>query len=73
MGAVDAPLTTTTTPEIKDAEGKGEIILLVEDDEALRESISSYLGLHGYKVLRHRMEPKRRTSRASMQDRFTCS
>jgi CheY-like chemotaxis protein len=49
--AVDAPLTTTITPEIKDAEGQGEIILLVEDDEALRESISTYLNLHGYKVL----------------------
>ncbi len=49
--AVDMPLTTTITPEIKDAEGQGEIILLVEDDEALRESISTYLGRHGYKVL----------------------
>jgi PAS domain S-box-containing protein len=49
--AVDAPLTTTITPEIKDAEGHGEIVLLVEDDDALRESISTYLDLHGYKVL----------------------
>jgi two-component system cell cycle sensor histidine kinase/response regulator CckA len=49
--AVDMLLTTTITPEIKDAEGQGEIILLVEDDEALCESISTYLGLHGYKVL----------------------
>jgi two-component system cell cycle sensor histidine kinase/response regulator CckA len=49
---VDAPLTTIITPEIKDAEGHGEIVLLVEDDEALRESISTYLGLHGYKVLK---------------------
>jgi PAS domain S-box-containing protein len=50
--AVDAPLTTTTiTLEIKDAEGHGETILLVEDDEALRESISVYLDMHGYKVL----------------------
>jgi nitrogen-specific signal transduction histidine kinase/CheY-like chemotaxis protein len=49
--AVDAPLTTTITPEIKKAEGQGEIILLVEDEEALRESISTYLSLHGYKVL----------------------
>ena len=49
--AVDAPLTTTVTPEIKDLKGQGEIILLVEDDEALRESVSTYLDLHGYKVL----------------------
>jgi len=49
--AVDAPLTTTITPEIKEAEGQGETILLVEDDDALRESIFTYLNLHGYKVL----------------------
>jgi two-component system, cell cycle sensor histidine kinase and response regulator CckA len=49
--AVDAPLTTTITPEIIAAEGQGEIILLVEDEETLRESISTYLELHGYKVL----------------------
>jgi CheY-like chemotaxis protein len=49
--AVDAPLTTTTTLEIKKSEGRGEIILLAEDEEALRESISTYLGLHGYRVL----------------------
>jgi two-component system, cell cycle sensor histidine kinase and response regulator CckA len=49
--AVDAPLTTTITPEFKEAEGQGEIILLVEDEEALRESVSTYLDLHGYKVL----------------------
>lgn len=50
--AVDSPLTTTITPEIKDGEGRGEQILLVEDDEALRESISTYLNLHGYEVLK---------------------
>jgi signal transduction histidine kinase/ActR/RegA family two-component response regulator len=48
---VDAPLTTTITPVIKEAEGQGEIILLVEDEEGLRESISTFLDLHGYKVL----------------------
>jgi PAS domain S-box-containing protein len=51
LPAVDAPLTTITTSEIKDAEGHGEIVLLVEDDDALRESISTYLDLHGYEVL----------------------
>ncbi len=48
---VDAPLAATVTPEINNAEGQGEIILLVEDEAALRESISTYLNLHGYKVL----------------------
>jgi PAS domain S-box-containing protein len=51
MPAVDAPVTATITPEITDAEGQGEVILVVEDDEALRESISTFLDLHGYKVL----------------------
>jgi two-component system cell cycle sensor histidine kinase/response regulator CckA len=51
LPAVDSPLTTIITPKIKDAEGRGETILLIEDDEALRESISTYLNLHGYKVL----------------------
>ncbi len=49
--AVNAPLTTTFTPDIKHGEGRGEKILLVEDDEALRESISTYLNRHGYEVL----------------------
>jgi PAS domain S-box-containing protein len=49
--AVDAPLTAAITPEITEAEGQGETILLVEDEAALRESISTYLSLHGYKVL----------------------
>jgi len=49
---VDAPLTrTTVTPPIVCTGGKGEIILLVEDDDCLRESISTYLDLNGYKVL----------------------
>jgi CheY-like chemotaxis protein len=49
--AVDKPLTATITPEVKNTEGKSETILLVEDEEALRASISAYLTLHGYKVL----------------------
>jgi nitrogen-specific signal transduction histidine kinase len=49
--AVDAPLTMTITPEVQKYEGRGETILLVEDEDALRESMSAYLGLHGYKVL----------------------
>jgi CheY-like chemotaxis protein len=51
LPAIDAPLTAIIAPKIKDAEGHGETVLLVEDDEALRESISTYLNLHGYKVL----------------------
>jgi CheY-like chemotaxis protein len=51
MPVVNAPVTATVTPDIKDGEGRGEKILLVEDDEALRESISTYLTLHGYEVL----------------------
>ncbi len=49
--ANDAPLTASIKPAIKTAEGQGETILLAEDEDALRESISTYLGLHGYKVL----------------------
>jgi DNA-binding NtrC family response regulator len=44
-------LATTLTPETTEAEGQGETILLVEDEDALRESIATYLDLHGYKVL----------------------
>jgi CheY-like chemotaxis protein len=51
LPAVDAPLTAIITPEIKDAEGQGETILLAEDDDALREAISSYLKVRGYIVL----------------------
>jgi len=51
LPAVDKPLTTTITPEVKSTEGRGETILLVEDEEALRESISTYLSLHGFEVL----------------------
>ena len=49
--AVDAPLTMTITPETQQCEGHGEIILLVEDEDALRESMSAYLNQHGYKVI----------------------
>jgi PAS domain S-box-containing protein len=51
LPAVESPVTATITPEIKKCEGQGETILLAEDDTALRESISEYLNLHGYKVL----------------------
>jgi PAS domain S-box-containing protein len=51
LPAVEAPLTTTVVPAIIQTEGKGETILLAEDDNALREAISAYLNLHGYTVL----------------------
>ena len=35
LPAVDAPLTTTITPEITKAEGQGETILLAEDDAGI--------------------------------------
>ena len=51
LPAVDALLTALVIPEIKDAEGNGEVILLVDDDNALRKPIAEYLSMHGYKVL----------------------
>jgi CheY-like chemotaxis protein len=49
--ATEAPLTTTPAIEVKEVKGQGEAILLVEDEEALREVISAYLDMHGYTVL----------------------
>ncbi len=51
LPTVDAPLTTTITPEGNQANCPGETILLAEDDNALREAISSYLKVRGYTVL----------------------
>ncbi len=51
LPAVDAPLTTVVIPEITDADGHGEVILLVDDENALRGPISDYLSMHGYYVL----------------------
>ena len=51
LPALDAPLTRSITPAVTRCEGQGETVLLVEDDGALRESISAYLMQHGYEVL----------------------
>jgi PAS domain S-box-containing protein len=51
LPAVDAPVTASTTPEIREVDGHGEVILLVEDEELLRKSICEFLAVHGYKVL----------------------
>jgi CheY-like chemotaxis protein len=51
LPAVGEAVPLTITSEITEAEGKGETILLAEDEDALRESISAYLGQHGYIVL----------------------
>ena len=72
--AVDAPVTATITPEIKDAEGQGEVILLVEDDEALRESISTYpRSAWIQSTWEHRMDPRHCPSRTNTQNRFRFS
>jgi CheY-like chemotaxis protein len=51
LPAVEATLTPTIAPKLTEAEGQGETILLAEDEDALRESISTYLDQHGYVVL----------------------
>jgi PAS domain S-box-containing protein len=51
LPAIQAALTPTVTQEITKAEGQGETVLLAEDENALRESISTYLNQHGYNVL----------------------
>jgi CheY-like chemotaxis protein len=55
LPAIEALLTTTTTtPEITKCEGQGGTILLAEDNDGLREAISTYLNQHGYIVLEAR-------------------
>ena len=51
LPAVEAPLTATVVPAINHTEGRGETVLLAEDDDALREAISAYFNVHGYTVL----------------------
>jgi CheY-like chemotaxis protein len=38
-------------PLVQAAQGKGQTVLVVEDEAPLRESIADYLGSHGYKIL----------------------
>ena len=49
--AIKAPLTSVATPESTLEEGKGETLLLVEDDSMVREAIFAYLTQHNYRVL----------------------
>jgi two-component system, cell cycle sensor histidine kinase and response regulator CckA len=49
--AVDEAVTEVEPDKATPAGGKGETILLAEDEDALRESIAAYLMQHGYNVL----------------------
>jgi len=50
--AVDEALTEVESEQVMSVGGNGETILLAEDEDALRESISDYLVQHGYNVLK---------------------
>jgi len=52
--AVDEAITETEVDEAVSVAGKGETILVAEDEDALRESIGAYLAQHGYNVLKAR-------------------
>jgi CheY-like chemotaxis protein len=49
--AVEGPPEAAFEAPLDAVEGKGETVLLAEDEDALRESISEYLTMHGYNVL----------------------
>jgi len=49
--AVDEVVSPVDHKMIAPVSGQGETILLVEDEDALRESVAAYLSQHGYKVL----------------------
>jgi len=49
---VDQPVTATIHQQFSTIENHGETILVVEDEDALRESVSEYLRELGYKVLK---------------------
>jgi DNA-binding NtrC family response regulator len=49
--AVDEIVSAIELDTIAPLSGRGETILLVEDETALRESIAAYLSRHGYNVL----------------------
>jgi PAS domain S-box-containing protein len=50
--AVDEAVTEVESEPAMSVGGNGETILLAEDEDALRESISGYLVQHGYNVLK---------------------
>ncbi|MCI0604102.1 response regulator [bacterium] len=43
--------TTNPGPEVTDLEGKGETILLVDDNDSVRGAVASILSLKGYKFI----------------------
>jgi nitrogen-specific signal transduction histidine kinase/ActR/RegA family two-component response regulator len=47
----NTPATRVALQSARNVNGRGETILLVEDEDSLRELASSYLGEHGYAVL----------------------
>ncbi len=49
--AVDEAASAVECDAIASVRGRGETILLAEDEDALRESIAAYLKKHGYQVL----------------------
>jgi len=50
--AVDEVVTEIEADEAVSITGKGETILVAEDEDALRESVAAYLEHHGYNVLK---------------------
>jgi CheY-like chemotaxis protein len=50
--AIKTPLSVRTSPESGRVEGKGETILLAEDEETVREAIFACLTQHKYNVLK---------------------
>lgn len=50
-GRTEHATTTRTSRRIQSPEGKGELILLADDEEGIRQTVSVFLGRNGYRVL----------------------